>query len=157
MSRATRKNVDGKPRIALTKHALRTAIRQDPHVLDKIDRRSAAMRRLRNLVGNHVADLGGEANVSHAERILVNRAAMLCLLCEMQEEQFVRANLRIPPTELQSYMWTNGALTRILTSLGLKRRPKDVTPSLEEYCAERYGTQDANEPTDSEAQHEDAE
>jgi hypothetical protein len=91
-----------------------------------VDRRTAAMKRLAAHVGAHVSDLGGDANISHSERVLVQRAAMLTLLTEMVEEQIIRSNLQISERELQSYCGSTQQLTRILSVLGLQRRAKPV-------------------------------
>lgn len=107
----------------LTKTALRKAIRNGSD-LAKVDRRTAAMKRLTAHVGAHVSDLGGD--LSHSERVLVQRAAMLTLLTEMVEEQIIRSNLQISERELQSYCGSTQQLTRILSVLGLQRRAKPV-------------------------------
>jgi hypothetical protein len=75
----------------LTKTALRKAIRNGSD-LAKVDRRTAAMKRLTAHVGAHVSDLGGD--LSHSERVLVQRVAILTLLTEMVAEQIIRSNLR---------------------------------------------------------------
>jgi hypothetical protein len=54
-------------------------------MLRDVDGRLAWCRRLRDLVSNHVSDLGGESNLSTAELVLVKRAAMLTLQLEMME------------------------------------------------------------------------
>lgn len=135
MSRATRRNVSGKSRRPLTKSVLRSAISRGAHELDNVDRRNVAMRRLRRLIGNHTSDLGGPSNISHSEQMLVQRASMMCLLAEMQEEQFLLSNMKISAKEMTTYLHLSGSLGRILSTLGLERRSKDVTPSLEEYLA----------------------
>jgi hypothetical protein len=86
------------------------------------------MRRLGNILDRHLSDLGGEQNVSHAERTLADRAAMLTLLAELQENAFLRNGT--PAVELDKYLHVNTALTRILLALGLKRRAKPIGPTL---------------------------
>jgi hypothetical protein len=92
------------------------------------------MRRLGRILDQHLSDLGGDQNVSHAERTLADRAAMLTLLAELQENAFLRNGT--PHAELEKYLAVNTALTRILLALGLRRRAKPV-PSLDEYLAAR--------------------
>lgn len=113
----------------LTKTALRKAIRSGSD-LAKVDRRTAAMKRLTAHVSAHVSDLGGDGAVSHSERVLVQRAAMLTLLTEMVEEQIVRSNMQISARELQSYCGSTQQLTRILLALGLRRRARTIGPTL---------------------------
>jgi hypothetical protein len=86
------------------------------------------MRRLGRILDRHLSDLGGEANVSHAERTLADRAAMLTILAELQENAFLRNGT--PPVELDKYLHVNTALTRILLALGLKRRARTIGPTL---------------------------
>ena len=106
-------------------------------VLADIDHRSAWMRRLRDLIQLHMSDLGGDDNVSEAERSLVRRASMLELQCELLEQRFAQAEGGAATSaQLADYQRAAGTLRRLLTSLGLQRRQKDVTPSLEQYLAE---------------------
>ncbi len=120
-------------KVPLSKRMVRSAISNGRYILPEVDHRSPHMRRLRDLVADHISDLGGPDQISHSERILVSRASMLCLLTEMQEARFMDKPDKIPPTEFTSYLHAVGNLNRILLSLGLRRRPKDVTPSLQEY------------------------
>ena len=90
------------------------------------------MRRLRDLIGMHVSDLGGEEACSAAELSLVRRASLLTLELEVLESKFEHegeASLK----QLECYTRVAGSLRRLLESVGLKRRPKDMTPTLDEY------------------------
>jgi hypothetical protein len=106
--------------------------------LDKsIDQRGAWARRLRDLISDHVSDLGGEDMVSSAEMALVRRCAMLTLQLELLEQRFANSeNGEATPKALDAYQRTVGALRRTLESLGLQRRQKDVT-TLSDYLANR--------------------
>src|SRR5262249_57347769 len=73
----------GRKRSEVTLRKLRSAITNGSSVLTDIDHRSAWMRRLRDLIQLHLSDLGGDDNVSEAERSLVRRASMLELQCEL--------------------------------------------------------------------------
>ena len=95
------------------------------------------MRRLRKLIGNHISDLGGPTNISHSEQMLVTRASMMCLLAEMQEQEFIASNMKLSANELTTYLHLSGSLGRILSTLGLQRRSKDVTPDLQTYLRQR--------------------
>jgi hypothetical protein len=81
-----------------------------------------------------ITDLGGATNVSTAEQILVERCAMQTLQLELMEEQWGELNAG-RATDLQQLVHQRGtnALRRTLTVLGLKRRPRDVTVSVEQY------------------------
>jgi hypothetical protein len=92
------------------------------------------MRRLRDLYEAHVADLGGHDFISEAERVLCRRAAMIVLQCEILETRFAQTeDCAASSKQLERYVKASGALNRIYALLGTKRRPKDVTPTLDEY------------------------
>lgn len=94
------------------------------------------MRRLKDLIAGHVADLGGRDAISEAEFCIVRRCAFLTLELELLEAKFEiegEATLR----QLEAYQRVSNSLRRLLESLGLRRRPKDVTPDLETYLASK--------------------
>lgn len=93
-------------------------------------------RRLRDVLNALVTDLGGECAVSEAERSICRRAATLTTEMERLETKFALAG-EADPADLDLYQRTAGTLRRLLESVGLKRRPKDVTPTLAEYVAKR--------------------
>src|SRR5262249_53275085 len=127
----------GRKRPEVTLRKLRSAITNGSSVLADIDHRSAWMRRLRDLIQLHMSDLGGDDNVSEAERSLVRRASMLELQCELLEQRFAQAEGGAATSaQLADYQRAAGTLRRLLTSLGLQRRARDVTPSLSEYLAQ---------------------
>ncbi len=98
------------------------------------------MRRLRDLITDHVSDLGGKDALSAAEMALVRRAAMLTLQLELMESRWNENEGEAAPKSLDTYQRVVGALRRTLESLGLQRRPRDVTPSLEQYAARQRET-----------------
>src|SRR5947209_6669909 len=49
---------------------------------------SSWTRRLRDLIADAASDLGGSDVISAAERVLVRRAAMLTLQCELMEQRW---------------------------------------------------------------------
>jgi hypothetical protein len=88
------------------------------------DMRSPWARRLRDLIGLHISDLGGIENVSEAERSLVRRAAVLTVELERLEARF--AVNEASGDDLDLYQRTAGNLRRLLESLGLRRRPREI-------------------------------
>ena len=75
----------------------------------------------------HVEDLGGPDNISEAERSLLRRAAILT--CEAEVMEYTFASQADPdPMLLDTYQRVASSLRRILESVGLKRRAKDITP-----------------------------
>jgi hypothetical protein len=134
-------------RIKLTQLSLsrvRSSITNGRYAMPDVDHRSARMRRLRDLVALHLADLGGPENISHAEQVLVRRCAMLTLQLEMMEQKWASNNDGEAPTSaLLLYQRTAANLRRILESLGLQRRPKDVSPpDLQTYLRQKANRSD---------------
>jgi hypothetical protein len=101
--------------------------------LNFVDGRSAEARRLHDLIADHTSDLGGEDHISEAERRLIRRAAILTLECERLEYKWAAAD-GATVRELELYQRTSNSLRRLLESLGLQRRQRDVTPSPLEYA-----------------------
>lgn len=117
---------------------VRSAISNGSVLLHDLDHRSGWARRLRDLINDHVSDLGGPDLLSSSELILIRRAAMLCLQCEMQEQRWAQEHEGVAgPKQLMEYGRATNTLRRVLESLGLKRRQKDVTPTLNEYIASK--------------------
>ena len=70
-------------------------------VLGHCDHRSAALRRLKDLVNDAISDLGGADMLSSAEMILVRKSAMLALQTEMMESNW-RATTTARPAPSRS-------------------------------------------------------
>jgi hypothetical protein len=99
-------------------------------ILPMADGRSAVARRFRDLVLDIAGDLGGAENLSTAEMQLIRRASMLSAECEMQENAAAREDATF---DVDSYVVKTNALKRVLEVLGLKRAPRDITPTLQGY------------------------
>ncbi len=98
-----------------------------------LDGRSRAAARCRELVREFEADLGGHDRLSAAQRQLVENAAVLATMLE----DFTVRHMLGEPVELESYLAAINVQRRLLVSLGLERRARDVTPTLREYLAEK--------------------
>jgi hypothetical protein len=93
-----------------------------------IDSRSLWARRFCDVLALHTADLGGDANVSESERALLRRSACLIVTLEMMELKLAQG---ADESELiDRYQRGANTLRRLLSTLGLQRRAKEVTPSL---------------------------
>jgi hypothetical protein len=99
--------------------------------------RSAWVRRLKDLVRLHVADLGGDANVSEGERAIIRRAAVIITELERMERAFALSEGAPGIPELETYQRMANTMRRLLEAVGLQRRPRDVTPDLRTYLAAR--------------------
>jgi hypothetical protein len=117
-----------------TKPTHRSRISNGSALLAGVDGRSIWARRLRDLIELHVLDLGGTDNVTAAERSIVRRAATLTVELERMEAVFAVAG-EATPDALDLYSRTAGNLRRLLESVGLQRRARDITPDLSDYVA----------------------
>jgi hypothetical protein len=98
------------------------------------DGNSAWSRRYRDLIAGHVADAGVRAQLSEAEFSLVKRAAAIEVELEQAEGRLSMGGT----VNLDEYGRAASHLRRILETVGLQRRSRDVTPSLAEYVAARH-------------------
>jgi hypothetical protein len=98
--------------------------------------RSPWVRRFRDVQYLHLSDLGGPAAVSESENSLVRRAAVLTVQLEQIEAKF-SANPDASAADLDLYQRMTNTLRRLLETLGIKRRPRDIN-ELPTYLAVEY-------------------
>jgi hypothetical protein len=110
----------------------RSRVTNGRDLLPNVDGRSTYARRLRDLIGLHVTDLGGVENCSTAERSLIQRVACISVELEHLESRFACAG-GASTEDLLVYCSASGVLARLLGSLGLRRRPRDVSLDLTQY------------------------
>jgi hypothetical protein len=111
---------------ALGKPQSRSRVTNGKSLLEGVDGRSTWVRRLRDLMGLHLADLGGEENTSEAERSIIRRAATLTVELERLELRFALAG-EADVADLDQYQRTANSLRRLLEAVGIRRRPRTVT------------------------------
>ena len=111
--------------------------------VDSLDGRSALARRYRDLVAEHTSDLGGADCLSEAQRQLIRRSASLAVWCEAVEAKLAAGE----EIDIGTYTTATNALRRVLIDLGLERRARDATPSIETYLALRAGASVAPPPS----------
>jgi hypothetical protein len=110
----------------------RSRITNGTAFLPGIDGRNPWVRRCKDLIHTHLVDLGGYDRASAAERSIVRRVAVLSVELENLERRFVLAG-SASSEDLDLYQRTAGGLRRLLESVGLQRRPRDITPSPLQY------------------------
>jgi hypothetical protein len=110
-------------------------------VLPGVDGRTVWARRLRDLIELHLNDMGGPEAVSQAQHSIIRRAATLTVELERLEAKFANAGMA-EAGELDLYQRTAGNLRRLLESVGLERKARNVTPGLREYLANKQAGQD---------------
>jgi hypothetical protein len=93
-------------------------------LLRNVDGRLVWVRRIKDVMASHVADLGGLDNCSAAERSIITRAAALTVELERLEVRFATAE-QPDATSLDLYVRASGNLRRLLASIGLERGARD--------------------------------
>ena len=127
-------SLSNNPGISEQKRSGRSRITNGSKLLPGVDGRSPWVRRAKDIISAHLSDLGGAHNTSAAERSIVRRAAVLTVELERLEATFAVAG-QASPEALDTYARVAANLRRLLEAVGLKRRPRDVTPTLAEYLA----------------------
>jgi hypothetical protein len=95
------------------------------------DGNSAWSRRYRDLIAGHVADLGGMPALSEAQLSLVKRASAIECELEQQEGKLSQGE----EINLDEFTRAASHLRRIFETVGIERRPRDVTHDLTAYLA----------------------
>ena len=124
-----------------------SAITNGKRLFDGVDGRNPWVRRAKDLITEHIQDLGGIDNASAAERSIVRRAAVITTELEQLESRFALAGIA-NPEDLQLYLAASNNLRRLLEAVGLRRRPKNVTPSLAEYLDQIHHQQQTIDDAD---------
>ena len=119
------------PNLAMRSPTVRSRITNGKQLLAKVDGRTADARRYRDLTISLADDLGGAAGLSEAQRALVRQAAAMIVQSEALQAAVLRGEL----VDVEQLTRLANAATRILTRLGIKRRPYNPTPSLHDYLA----------------------
>lgn len=101
--------------------------------LADLDGRSTAAKAARALIVQLESDLGGTDRLSAGERVLVHRAAVAAAMAEHYEAAWLSGR----NVDITAYCTLTNALHRLLKTVGLERRARDVTPDLSKYIAER--------------------
>jgi hypothetical protein len=113
---------------ALSQSKVRSALTNGTAIIfGTCDHRTAWMRRLRDLVAEHTAQLGND--VTEAERRLIARAAMLTIQCEMLDAKFANEEGVACRTDIETYQRCSNTLRRLLESLGLQARRTRTIPN----------------------------
>lgn len=98
--------------------------------LDHLDGRTLSVRLVRHTESAIAHDLGGSDELSEAQRALARRAAVLSAILEDAEARWADGQA----FELDRYLAAVNALRRVLATLGLERRARQV-PHLHDYLA----------------------
>jgi hypothetical protein len=99
--------------------------------LNHLDGRTMAARRARELIEAIESDLGGGDHLSEGAKQLVQRAACLGAFIESCEAQWLGGEA----VELSDYLAAINSQRRVLATIGLERRAREVTPTVAAYLA----------------------
>jgi hypothetical protein len=118
----------------------RSAVTSGRKLFVQGDPNSAWARRFADLVQGYISDAGGRSILSQAQFALCKRAAGLeCELEQMEGRMSLGQEIN-----LDAYGRASSHLRRILETLGIERRMKDVGPSLGEIL--RRGIEEQQQP-----------
>jgi hypothetical protein len=100
-----------------------------------VDGRTNGGRRFRELAADLAQHLGGHP--TPPQQAIIMRAAALAIWCETQETALANG----ADFDVAAFTTAANSLRRLLADLGLERRLKDVTPSLEQFLAAKVARQ----------------
>ncbi|MBB3288757.1 MULTISPECIES: hypothetical protein [unclassified Rhizobium] len=118
--------------LAKTKPQAKSRIGNGKALLDGVDGRSVLMRRVREILAQLTVDMGGDP--SEAKMIIARRATTIAVWCEAQEALLANGN----EFDISEFTTATNALRRLLADIGLERKAKDITPTLEKYLSQQY-------------------
>lgn len=119
------------PRQSTLKPQAKTRVGNGTMVLEGVDGRSVVFRRYREILTSLSSDLGGD--LSEAQQQIARRAASLAIWCEQQDKEAANG----ATIDIATYTTASNSLRRLLETLGLKRVPRNVTPTIAEYAARK--------------------
>jgi hypothetical protein len=100
-------------------------------VLPNVDGRSLLARRYRDIASAILVDQGGADQCSESRQQLIRRFAACSVLAEGVEAALARGE----QIDIAEHSTLCSTLTRLASRLGLERRAKNITPSVQEYVA----------------------
>ena len=131
--------VADRKRVAERKSHGRSRVSNGVDVLPDVDGRSVIARRYRDIVNAIVGDQGGIDHISEVRLQLIRRFAAAAVLAEQMEAALARGQ----KIDIDKHAVLSSTLVRIAQRLGLDRRAKNVTPSLNEYLEGKADEEDA--------------
>ena len=115
-------------------------------VLPDVDGRSVLARRYRDIMGAVVSDQGGAEHLSEAQLQLIRRFSAASMLAEQLEARLAQGE----QVNIQEYSVLVSTLVRVAQRIGIERRAKNVTPSLNQYLSDKKPSGDGTDPEPTE-------
>jgi hypothetical protein len=118
-------------RLALPRRAFRTRVANGSIILNGVDGRSLIARRFKELAAAIALDLAGELDeLTEAQRQLIRTASGLIVLREDLDTKIANGE----QVDVAEYVHISNGLRRVLATIGLERRPKDIVLDPLEYA-----------------------
>jgi hypothetical protein len=121
----------------------RSRVGNGSKLLTGIDGRGPWARRFKDVIADHLSDLGGFDNCSAAERSIIRRASTLTVELERLEVKFAHAG-EASAEELDIYARVASNMRRLLEAVGIQRRSKELE-SLDSYLSQQPTTDTAED------------
>jgi hypothetical protein len=111
---------------ATRKRKGRSRVTNHKDLLPKLDGRSSAARRFRDLVNSYIADMGGADQCSDIKLGLLRRLAAVTVQSELIEARMINGEA----VDIGTLCTLASTTVRLSQRLGIERVPKDISPSL---------------------------
>jgi hypothetical protein len=125
-SRATARQSDGSVLAETRGRQSRSRVTNGKQLFLDGEVRNRASRRFRDLLAGIASDLGGVNELSVGQMQLARRCALLSVQCEIMEAAAVDGK----DFDLDQYGQLTDRLGRAFQRLGLRRQPRDITPTI---------------------------
>ena len=96
------------------------------------------VRRWADVIDLLQSDAGGIDSLSEATKSLIRRAATIQTICERFEAAFAESETGGTSLQWGEYQRLSNTLRRLLEAIGLERKSKDITPSLDQYLQNKH-------------------
>ena len=100
-------------------------------ILPGVDGRCLVARRYRDITSAVIADQGGLTRMSEARQQLIRRFAAAAVIAGQIEARLANGE----QVNIQEHALLSSTLTRLASRIGIDRRMRTITPSLQEYLA----------------------
>lgn len=117
---------------------MRSAITSGRQLFIDGDGNSAWSRRYADLLVGHLSDAGGKDLVSEARLSLIRRASALECELERLEARLSRGE----NVDLDAFGRAASHLRRLFEAIGLERRARDATPTLQQFLEVNYAAKE---------------
>jgi hypothetical protein len=121
-----------RPNLATAPPATKSRLTNGRDVLPGVDQRSAIARRYRDLIGAIVSDQGGVELLAEARVQLIRRFAAASVIAEQMEARLANGE----EIDISEHALLCSTLVRVSSRIGINRRAKDLTPTLERYLSD---------------------